>query len=143
MKEELIVYENMTRQLDEMWDAIIRIPTNDPDRDFAIAQAQEIENEMKARFDRQEKIRDASFDMIDAFAGHEVPQLFRISWLQTLLRECNKPSVYKALLEANYNDADSVNTMLREVEELKDLGTKFVTDLIINTHGQKQNEINK
>lgn len=58
--------ENLERQISEMWDAVNQIPANDPDRDYAINQAQECENKMREAYLKQEKLRDAAPELLDA-----------------------------------------------------------------------------
>lgn len=50
----------------EMWDAINHIPANDPDRDSAIKQAQEVESKLRTALARQDLLDLLASDMLEA-----------------------------------------------------------------------------
>src|SRR4051812_21256931 len=60
IQQPLLSREDIERRISEMWSAVIDIPHNDPDKDFAIGQAQQAENNLWEMFNRQEAIRNAA-----------------------------------------------------------------------------------
>lgn len=69
----------------------------------------------------------ASPDLLESLTGKEdVPQLYSISWLGTLLKACNKKEVYEALCKDAGGDFDAVNIMLNELKQLEESGIKAV-----------------
>lgn len=59
--------------------------------------------------------------LVEALKGHELPQLFRISWLGSLLRLCKKQPVYDSIVKESDGDFDATNTMLNELNEMERL----------------------
>ena len=62
----LISKENMERQISEMWDAVNNIPANEPDRDEAINTANQTERDLREMFWKQEALRNAAPEMLEA-----------------------------------------------------------------------------
>ncbi len=62
------------------------------------------------------KLKNRAEKLFGAITGDEAPQLYRISWLDTLIKECNKTDVLTALVKQCQGDFDAVVTMIREVE---------------------------
>lgn len=62
------------------------------------------------------KLKTRAEKLFEAITGDDAPQLYRISWLSTLIKECKKPVAFYAILQQCQGDADAVGTMLREVE---------------------------
>jgi hypothetical protein len=129
MSANLINKENMERQITEMWDAVNQIPTNEPDRDEALNTAQKTENDLRGMYRKQEQLRDAGPILFDAITGDDVPQLYRISWLKTLMKECKKPEVFTALCKVNDDDAGSIGIMLDEINEMVRLIYEFLNPI--------------
>jgi type VI protein secretion system component VasF len=61
---DLIIKENMERQISEMWDAVNHIPSNEPDRDEAINQANKTEADLRELYRKQEALRDAAPELL-------------------------------------------------------------------------------
>jgi hypothetical protein len=118
MSSNLISKNNMERQISEMWDAVNNIPANDPNRYAAVEQANKTEADLNEMYRKQEALRDAGPVLYEAVTGDDVPQLYRISWLTILMKECKKPETYKALLNQSEQDNDAINMMLNEIDEM-------------------------
>lgn len=74
-------------------------------------------------------VNDTIPEILKLLKGDENPQLYVITWLQSLLRCCRKQPVLDALYKTNDNDADAVLTMLREVGAMADGIEKIIQSL--------------
>jgi hypothetical protein len=63
---DLISIENMERQISEMWDAVNNIPLHNNDRQGAIDQANKTEADLREMFRKQEALRNAAPEMLEA-----------------------------------------------------------------------------
>lgn len=69
----------------------------------------------------------ASPDLLNSLTGkEELPQLYSIGWLGTMLRMCKNKDVYESLCKEAKGDFDAVNIMLNELKQLEESGTKAV-----------------
>lgn len=62
------------------------------------------------------KLKTRAEKLFEAITGDEVPQLYRVSWLDSLIKECNKTDVLAALVKQCQGDFDAVVTMIRNAE---------------------------
>ena len=74
------------------------------------------------------KKKDAAPKMFDALTGEDVPQLYRISWLQSLVKMCRKENVMVELIKNADGDGDAIETMLSEVEQIVIVGMEAVKE---------------
>ncbi len=132
--ENLIEIANLTEsnieaQMYEMWEAVERIPEDDEGKELAVAQAQAAEAKLKKRLALKRLIESKSVQLVDALASHELPPLYRISWLSTLLKVVRKPEVMNEIIKASDNDADAVSIMLEELTKMQEAVNPIMNEI--------------
>ncbi len=76
------------------------------------------------------KLISAAPDLLKSMTDHEDPNLFKINWLGILIRACERPDVYNALVKDNDKDNDSINIMLNELKDFVKTGNEAIQKAI-------------
>ena len=97
MSANLITKENMERQISEMWDAVHNIPLNVPDRDEFINLANKTEADLRELYRKQEQLRDAAPDLLEALKALRRHGLIEKEGYETVVTMCGS-AIIKAEL---------------------------------------------